>query len=730
MNTNPDEEMKMMPLEEISFPLSFFREEVRNGFYIPTMIKRYWAGQLQILSEIAKLCKKHDIQWFGDYGTMLGAVRHGGYIPWDDDFDICMMRDDYERFFEIAKKEFPKEYIILSLRDIEEGYDNILGRIVNCSAIDCTKEHMDEFSGCPYTVGVDIFPMDGMFADETKEKERYDRAKRAILVHNAVEAKDELGDLAKNIESLLIDVEKENHVHLKRGKKLKRELELLIEKIYMECPVSDGDRVALMPFYMMYGNHVFPKKFFEKTFEMKFENTTIQIPCCYDQILSSNYGNYMEIRKGGGMHEYPCYISQERALKKKLEHNPYRYTFDANHMLVSVKRYMTKMLAPAPAKEKETIVFLPCRAMWWETMEGLWHQYKAEGHDVHVYPINFYDCDYYGNVGEMHDERALFPDYVGVENCEELDFAQIRPDKIVIQVPCDAENTALTVHEFFYSSNLINFTDELVYVPCFDIDDPIDRDDKACRGIEILAEQPAVVYADKVLLKSEKQRELYLEKLISLSGEETRAFWEQKIEVSPYVGSDWKKRGAQSAGAGRAHGAGSASPVEIEHEREWREFLGDYADRKAVIYYFTISTVIYHGEKAIDKFERVLETFAGVSGVGDTAREGAADQGGMGNRSADGDSENAGAGVRGKIVAIFVPQDYLTANLDKAEPAVRERYLAFIEKAKNTPGIIFDEAGRSLDFIDKWSAYYGDTGVAAMECASRKIPVMLENVEV
>ena len=105
MNTNPDEEMKMVPLEEISFPLPFFREEVRNGFYIPTMIKRYWAGQLQILSEIAKLCKKHDIQWFGDYGTMLGAVRHGGYIPWDDDFDICMMRDDYERFFEIAKKE-------------------------------------------------------------------------------------------------------------------------------------------------------------------------------------------------------------------------------------------------------------------------------------------------------------------------------------------------------------------------------------------------------------------------------------------------------------------------------------------------------------------------------------------------------------------------------------------------------------------------------------------------
>lgn len=767
---NPDNEIKTVPLENISFPKSFFREEVRNGFYIPSMIKRYWAGQLQILSEIDKLCRKHDIKWFADYGTMLGAVRHGGYIPWDDDFDICMMRDEYERFFEIAKKEFPKEYIILTLRDIDEGYDNVLGRIVNCNSIDCSKEHMDEFSGCPYTVGVDIFPMDWVFADEKKEKERYDRAKRAILVHSALEAEAELGDLAKNIESLVIDVEKENHVHLRRGKKLKRDIELLIEKIYMECPASESDRVALMPFYMMYGDHIFPKKFFEKTFEMKFENTTIQVPCCYDQILSSNYGNYMEIRKGGGMHEYPAYISQERTLRKKLEHNPYRYTFDANNMLVSVKRYMTRMLAPAPAKEKKTIVFLPCRAMWWDTMEGLWHKYKAEGHDVHVLPINFYDCDYYGSVGDMHDERTLFPDYVEVEDCENYDYAGVHPDTIVIQVPYDAENTAFTVHEFFYSSNLLNFTDELIYVPCFDIDDPIDREDKACRGIEILAEQPAVVYADKVLLKSEKQRELYLEKLISLSGEETRAFWEQKIEVSPYVGKDWSvsagdgaggagsgtssstgdgtggagggasrcagdsmdgcagssNDGAESVGAetqaggsgtaggaganAHGHGGGAAFPEELARDRAWNEFLGEYAGRKAVIYYFTISTVIYYGEKAIDKFERVLEIFAEA-------------QGGSGQ----GNPEMAGAG---KLVAIFVPQDYLTANLDKAEPSVRERYLAFVENAKNTPGIIFDKAGRSLDFIDKWSGYYGDTGVVAMECRDRGIPVMLENVEV
>ena len=61
------------------------------------------------------------------------------------------------------------------------------------------------------------------------------------MVHDAVEAADELGSLAKNIEFLLLEVEKENHVHLRRGKKLTHELNKLIEKIYMECPVSEAD---------------------------------------------------------------------------------------------------------------------------------------------------------------------------------------------------------------------------------------------------------------------------------------------------------------------------------------------------------------------------------------------------------------------------------------------------------------------------------------------------------
>ena len=77
---------------------------------------------LNILKEIDKICKKHNLIYFLDGGTLLGAVRHKGFIPWDDDVDIGMPREDYRKFLKIAQKELP-DYLFLQTFETDKYYD-------------------------------------------------------------------------------------------------------------------------------------------------------------------------------------------------------------------------------------------------------------------------------------------------------------------------------------------------------------------------------------------------------------------------------------------------------------------------------------------------------------------------------------------------------------------------------------------------------------------------------
>ena len=77
-------------------PTSFLNEEVRNDFLVDTARKKIWLIQIDMLFEVERICKKYDLTFFTIGGNLIGAVRHHGFIPWDDDIDIALKRSDYQ----------------------------------------------------------------------------------------------------------------------------------------------------------------------------------------------------------------------------------------------------------------------------------------------------------------------------------------------------------------------------------------------------------------------------------------------------------------------------------------------------------------------------------------------------------------------------------------------------------------------------------------------------------
>ena len=78
----------------------------------PRTLRKAQLIMLDMLIEFDAICKKHQLQYWLDSGTLLGAVRHQGFIPWDDDIDICMERNDYQKFIQICSQELSKEYFL------------------------------------------------------------------------------------------------------------------------------------------------------------------------------------------------------------------------------------------------------------------------------------------------------------------------------------------------------------------------------------------------------------------------------------------------------------------------------------------------------------------------------------------------------------------------------------------------------------------------------------------
>ncbi len=309
------------------FPDSFFEDEVRCGFYVPGLMKRAWAAQLEALADIAAVCDQHQIRWFADRGTLLGAVRHGGYIPWDDDLDICMLRDDYIRFNQIAAEALPKSYFIPPPAT-KRSPDRLHTTIWNARGVCLDQEHLDRYHGFPFAVGIDIFVLDYIAPDPEEEELRTGLAQ---LVHNAAMTIEDDNQSTQEKQELVSMIEELLCVELDRTASLKEQLIPLLEHVFSLYTAQEATEVAYMPNWILGNTWKFPLDCYRDTALLPFETVQIQVPVLYDTAARVQFGNYEIPFRAGGGHNYPYFRPQEELLAKAFGDRPlpFQYRFSA-----------------------------------------------------------------------------------------------------------------------------------------------------------------------------------------------------------------------------------------------------------------------------------------------------------------------------------------------------------------------------------------------------------------
>lgn len=309
----------------MDFSTDFYRDEVRYGFYVPTAIKQAWAAELMVLSEIDRICQKYNIKYYAEWGTMLGAIRHAGFVPWDDDLDIGMLREDYVRFGQAAQKELPKEYAIHNY-ETKENHWLFMSRVLNRNQICFDEEHLKKYHNFPYIASVDIFVLDYLYKDEKKEKERCDEIKFILALADLIEQKG-IDDAAIR---LLNSIEQKYHIKISdisSTRKIEIELYRLAEKQMARVPRREADCLGQIFPWVLKGNKGMPKEYYDKMVRLPFENTTIPIPADYHTVMQERFGNYMKIRKVWDGHDYPFFEGQRSNLQAMADFKLPEFTF-------------------------------------------------------------------------------------------------------------------------------------------------------------------------------------------------------------------------------------------------------------------------------------------------------------------------------------------------------------------------------------------------------------------